>query len=99
MKLPLVNRRRKADFPVVRLSVEDLAYVLDMIEDVYAEATGERLSSSAFYELYIAGEVDSPFALGWATYYDAYRRQSHRRSAAAQRALEALPPVAPLVTA
>lgn len=56
-----------------RRGLEDL---LSTFEDGWADQHGERLSSAAFYDLYRTGEVDSIFAMAWASYYEAYRRQS-----------------------
>lgn len=52
----------------------ELAELLLGFEDAWAKTMGERLSSSAFYELYASGKVDSTFATAWGSFYEAFRR-------------------------
>ena len=62
--------------PVVRrkLDREDVAAMLLTFEDTWAETTGERITSTEFYERYAAGEFDSILAMAWASHYEVYRQ-------------------------
>jgi hypothetical protein len=71
-----------------------LRALLLRLEDSYLESSGERLSSSDFYDRYCSGEFDEPWGMAWATYYEAYVRMSRRpEDASVEQAAEALPPV------
>jgi hypothetical protein len=61
--------------PVERRQVdrEDLAALLLTFEDSWAEASGERITSTEFYERYKTGEFDSLLAMSWASHYEIYR--------------------------
>ena len=51
---------------------EEIEAVLARFEDRYAEMTGERLLSGAFYERYRRGEFDDPLGAAWSTYFESY---------------------------
>jgi hypothetical protein len=70
---------------------EDVEPILSAFEDKFFETTGRRLESSAFYDLYCAGEFDTPMGVAWATYYEAYREFSARRAGDFARVV---PPIA-----
>ena len=60
--------RRELD----RQGLEDL---LREFEDSWAEHTGERLTSAAFFDRYLADDItDSLFTMAWSSYYDIFRR-------------------------
>jgi hypothetical protein len=50
---------------------DDIAERLREFEEAYEQATGERLSTAAFYDRFCAGEFDTRFGARWATYYEA----------------------------
>lgn len=54
-----------------RSALEDL---LRKFEDVWAAESGARITSAEFYDRYARGEIDSTFAMAWATYYESFRR-------------------------
>jgi hypothetical protein len=84
------QRRRPfvAETTIVRFASDELVRALEVFEASYAEATGEVLASRDFYERYRAGELDSPFAMAWATFFEAATRRDPVRAVE-----EALPPV------
>lgn len=43
---------------------------LRRFERAWERATGERLTTAAFYDRFCAGEIDTPFAVRWAKYYE-----------------------------
>jgi hypothetical protein len=49
----------------------DLEERLREFERAWEHATGERLSTAAFYDRFCAGEFDTRFGARWATYYEA----------------------------
>jgi hypothetical protein len=49
----------------------DLEERLREFEHAWEQATGERLSTAAFYDRFCAGEFDTRFGARWATYYEA----------------------------
>jgi hypothetical protein len=49
----------------------DIQERLREFEHAYEEATGERLSTAAFYDRFCSGEFDTRFGARWATYYEA----------------------------
>jgi len=61
---------------VKRLSREDIERRLREFERTHARATGEQLSSAAFFERFKAGEFDSLFGMEWAAYCRARARAS-----------------------
>jgi hypothetical protein len=68
--LRLLNgSRRAASFRTARRT--DIQERLREFERAYEEATGERLSTAAFYDRFCAGEFDTRFGARWATYYEA----------------------------
>jgi hypothetical protein len=57
-----------------RQGLEDL---LRAFEDMWADRTGERLTSAAFYDRYVADDtIDSMFTMAWSSYYEIFRRLS-----------------------
>lgn len=54
----------------------ELEELLRAFEDAWQERRGERLTSAEFYDRYRAGELDSPLAMAWASYYEGFRRLS-----------------------
>lgn len=68
--LRLLNvSRRAATFRIARRT--DIQERLREFERAYEQATGERLSTAAFYDRFCAGEFDTRFGARWATYYEA----------------------------
>jgi len=59
-----------------RVDASSVEAILRSFEDVWAERTGERLSSAEFYDRYRSGDVDSLLAVTWATYYEVFRRRT-----------------------
>jgi len=57
-----------------QLDKDGLEGLLREFEDTWAEKTGDRLTSPHFYDVYRRGDVDSMFAMAWATYYEEFRR-------------------------
>jgi hypothetical protein len=49
----------------------DIEERLREFERAYEQATGERLTTAAFYDRFCAGEFDTRFGARWATYYEA----------------------------
>ena len=53
--------------------------------------TIERITTAEFYDRYLTGELDSPFAMAWASYYEIVRdcgrgmKNLRRREARAAR--------------
>ncbi|HZR94761.1 MAG TPA: hypothetical protein VFA56_03655 [Gaiellaceae bacterium] len=75
--MKLARRRRRP--PVEALDHEALAEILRELEDAHHDATGERLTSAEFYDLYRAGEADGIVdAIRWASYYELYREQGRQ---------------------
>ena len=70
-----------------RSGVEEL---LRMFEDAWNEEHDERITSAQFYDRYTRGEIDSMFAMAWASYYEAFRRHSQRRPIFARELLSKL---------
>jgi hypothetical protein len=63
--------------PVTRraLDRQGLEDLLRAFEDSWAEHTGERMTSAAFYDRYVADDIaDSLFTMAWSSYYDIFRR-------------------------
>jgi len=59
-----------------RVDAGALEGILRSFEDVWADRTGERLSSAEFYERYRSGDIDSLLAVTWSTYYEIFRRRT-----------------------
>ena len=49
----------------------DIEERLREFEHAYEQATGERLTTAAFYDRFCAGDFDTRFGARWATYYEA----------------------------
>jgi hypothetical protein len=64
-------------------------------ERAWEQATGERLTTAAFYDRFCAGEFDTRFGSRWATYYEATLAHPTTREGLSHlglhRALEARP--------
>jgi hypothetical protein len=71
---------------VTPLDRADLIDLLELFEREWTDATGEDLPSDDFYTEYRAGAHDTPFAMAWATFYEAFVRLSEPR----RRELDAL---------
>jgi len=61
----------------------ELEELLRQFEDAWTEQEGERLTSPQFYDRYRTGEIDSVFAMAWASYYEIYRSFTTRHDRAA----------------
>ena len=57
-----------------RLGREDIEQRLREFERTHARATGEQLSSAAFFDRFKAGEFDSLFGMRWAAHVRALAR-------------------------
>lgn len=68
--LRLVNTTREGSARGIRRRA-DIAERLREFERAYEQATGERLSTAAFYDRFCAGQFDTRFGARWATYYEA----------------------------
>jgi hypothetical protein len=51
--------------------ITDIEQRLREFEHAWEQATGEHLSTAAFYDRFCAGEFDTRFGARWATYYEA----------------------------
>jgi hypothetical protein len=70
--LRLANASRSAAARRITRGKDDaIAERLREFEEAYEQATGERLSTAAFYDRFCAGEFDTRFGARWATYYEA----------------------------
>lgn len=54
-----------------RRELEDL---LREFEDTWAEREGARVTSAEFYERYTRGEVDTLYAMAWASHFEIFLR-------------------------
>lgn len=68
--LRLVNASRAGTARRTRRPT-DIEEQLREFEQAYEQATGERLTTAAFYDRFCAGEFDTRFGARWATYYEA----------------------------
>jgi hypothetical protein len=77
---PLSNYPFKDPITIKRVDADDLDALLGGFEKAWADShDGDRLTSAEFYERYASGEVDSIFAVSWATYYEAACEIRRRR--------------------
>ncbi len=60
--------------PVSELDRAGLEELLRKFEDAWAADTEERITTAVFYDRYVRGEIDTMFAMAWASYYEAFRR-------------------------
>jgi hypothetical protein len=80
-----------ANFPfqdpvtISRLGAADVDDLLRGFETMWEETTSERISSADFYERYRAGEIDSVYAVAWATYYEIRVELERRREVHVER--------------
>jgi hypothetical protein len=56
----------------IRLDREGVEDTLRAFEDTWA-TDHARITSAEFYDRYVEGRIDSPFATAWAAYYEAAR--------------------------
>jgi hypothetical protein len=66
--LRLIDRSRAAATRITHTDIEDR---LREFEHAWEQATGEHLSTAAFYDRFCAGDFDTRFGARWATYYEA----------------------------
>jgi hypothetical protein len=79
-------RRRKSRPSIETLDNVAIEEILRTFEDGYAEATGERITSAAFYDRYLKDDVDDvQDAIRWASYYELLREQGDEALARAGR--------------
>ena len=65
-------------------------------ENMHRDATGTHLTSTEFYRRYRAAEFDDPFAMAWATYYEAWcTRRGEEDDPVVRAVTDALPPPVP----
>ena len=57
----------------------DIEERLREFERAWEQATGEHLTTAAFYDRFCAGEFDTRFGARWATYYEATLAQPAHR--------------------
>jgi hypothetical protein len=69
--LRIAERSRAAASARRPTRITDLEERLREFEHAWEQATGERLSTAAFYDRFCAGEFDTRFGARWATYYEA----------------------------
>jgi hypothetical protein len=78
-KIPRVAKNFPFRDPVERRKVDrdSLASMLLTFEDAWAQATGNRITSTEFYERYASGEFDSTLAMAWASHVEMYRQHEN----------------------
>jgi len=66
------------EYPVKRVTLDanGVAELLASFEDLWASRHGERITSAEFYARYSAGQMDSQFAMAWASYYEGHCRMT-----------------------
>lgn len=65
---------------IQHVDLDDLETLLEGFEETWASNhDGDRVDSKTFYARYTAGEIDSIFAVSWATYYEAACELRRRR--------------------
>lgn len=64
----------RTEIDIKRLNRTDIERRLREFERTHARATGEQLSSAAFFERFKTGEFDSLFGMEWAAYWRALAR-------------------------
>ncbi len=69
--LRLLDRSRVATTGRVTRTKTDIEDRLREFERAWEQATGEHLSTPAFYDRFCAGDFDTRFGARWATYYEA----------------------------
>ena len=77
--------RKRSKPPVVTLEPVAIEELLRSFEDEHFALTGERITSAEFYDRYKGGEIDTPDAIRWASYYELLRAQGQEALADPER--------------